>query len=366
MGESKEALALYVLNATGEPSTNHDDKLTLRMYKGDYATGDMVDGRPVVAKGIGLDEGWRESPDIEYEYKDGARILNGYHNGLPEPDWARLSVKEYEALPAGMKSQWRPYWAKCIQLGEGVKLAFGRSTVELRLYNLFDKWSDSRYTMVLEHMADLVNKGILKYKPSTGEPTEKRVYNAIRNRVMRSKQMFEYEHDTLLSGAVGRPIYEYLRGNPTPKMLLDDNTIYVQGFNKASKPAKSVKIYDTQARDGLEPAKMYKIETTLRTPYFNKHGITIDSLTRQPIIMQLIKSEIEESLVTVLKALSRGVLVMTAEAYRVERRDMTTMPRQIARAMLGNTLTQDVAELKRKVAVLERDMEQVKRATGLK
>jgi len=36
------------------------------------------------------------------------------------------------------------------------------------------------------------------------------------------------------------------------------------------------------------------------------------------------------------------------------------------RHTLGNTLTQDVAELKRKVAVLERDMEQVKRATGLK
>ena len=35
------------------------------------------------------------------------------------------------------------------------------------------------------------------------------------------------------------------------------------------------------------------------------------------------------------------------------------------RHTLANTLTQDVAELKRKVAVLERDMEQVKRATGL-
>lgn len=109
---------------------------------------------------------------------------------------------------------------------------------------------------------------------------------------------------------------------------------------------------------------MYKIETTLKTPYFTSHGITIDSLTRQPIIMQLIKSEIEESLVTVLKVLSKEVLAMTAEAYRIESRDMATMPRQIAKAMLGNTLTQDVADLKRRVADHDRRIAALEQARG--
>lgn len=364
MGESKEALALYVLESTGEPSTNHDDKLTLRLFQEDYPTGATVDGKPVIHKGIGLEPAWRDSPEVEYEYKDGRPVLAGYWNGLPDPNRAYIDAAKYKALPEGMKSQWRAYYRKCIPLAEGVKLAFVASTVELRIFNLFDKLTESRYGMALEHMGDLVEKRILRYKPSTGEPTEKRVYNAIRNRIMRAKQMFEYEHDTLLSGAVGRPIYEYLREHHTQKMQVEENTIYVQGFNKSSKPVKSVKVYDAPARDGLEPGRMYKIETTLKTPYFNKHGITIDSLTRQPIIMQLIKSEIEESLVTVLKVLSKEVLAMTAEAYRIESRDMATMPRQIAKAMLGNTLTQDVADLKRRVADHDRRIAALEQARG--
>ena len=366
MADSKEALALYVLDSSGKPSTNHDDKLTLRFNRGDYPTGAVKDGKPVVNKGIGLSPSWKESPYTEYEYKDGQRILDGYFNGLPAPYTAFMDAEKYRALPPAMQSQWIPYYRKCIPLAEGVKLAFVKSTVELRMYDLFDKMLDSRYGRALEHMAELVNMGIFTYKPSTDEPTEKNIYNAIRMRILRAKQMFEYEHDTLLAGSIGRPIYEYLREHPTGKMRLENNTIYVQGYGKEGKPAKAIKLYDAPARDDMEPGRMYKIETTLYTPYFTKHGITVDSLTKQPRIMELIKDELEDSLLTVLNALSREVLAVTAEAYAIDSRDVKLMPRQIARSMLNNTLTQDVADLKRRMATAERDIAALKRATGIR
>ena len=367
MTDSKESLALYVMEHAGKPSTNHDDKLTLRFNKWDYPTGRIAsDGKPIINKGIGVETGLKDNPNIEYEYKDGHRIIDGYFNGLPEPDTAYMGVKDYNALHPAMKAQWIAYYRKCIPMAEGVKLAFVKGTVELRMYDLFDRMLESRYGRALEHMAELVNMGILKYTPSTDEPTEKNIYNAIRQRVLRAKQMFEYEHDTLLIGSIGKPIYEYLRAHPTGKLVVEDNTIYTQGYGKDSKPAKAVKVYDTGARDDAEHGRMYKIETTLYTPYFTRYGITVDELTKQPKIMELIKAELEDSLVSVLKVLSREVLVMTAEAYKVESHDMTTMPRQIARTMLGNTLTQDVAELKRDVAELKRWRARVEQQTGIR
>jgi len=364
--ESKEATALYILETTGNNSTNHDDKLTLRLYQNDYWTGAMKDGGKVIAKGIGLAETWRESPYTEYEYKDGEKILGGYLRPTLNNEREYLTPKEYLELENREKESWRPYYKKCIPLGEGVKLAFVKSTIELRIYNLFDKLTESRYGMALEHMSDLVDKGILKYKPRTGEKTEKKMYNAIRNRILKAKQMFDYEHNTLLNGAIGKPIYDYLRANPSNKMVLDENTIYLQGHKKASKPAKAVKMYDSLARDGLESGKIYKIETTLHTPYFTRYEITVDSLTTQPDIMKLIKSEIESSLTGVMNMLSREVLTMTAMAYGVESRDMKEMPRQIARAMLKNTLTQDVEDLKIRTAELERWRARVEKETGIK
>lgn len=373
MADGKESLVLYTLEASGKPSTNHDDKITFRFKKGDYPTGAVIDGVKVVDKGIGLSDDWRYSEIVEYEYKDGAKILDGYHNGLPEPNTAYMRPKEYDALPLPMKSQWQAYYKKSIPLADGVKLAMESATVALRITNLFGKLFDSRYGMAIKSMAKLVDEGVLKYKPSVGEPTDNNKYNAIRQRILRAKQMFEYEHDTLLVGSIGKPIYDYIKEHPTDKMILKDNTIYVQGHGKTSKTVKAVKMYDAPARDGMEPGRLYKIETTLYTKYFNDNKVTIDSLTKQPEIMELIKDELECSIVTVLKILSPEVMIMTAEAYRVDSRDVRDMPRQIARAMLGNTLSQDVAELKqwRKEKDIEdrqrdRDIAALKRATGLK
>jgi hypothetical protein len=352
MTDYKESMALYVLNGIGGLSTNHDDKLTLRLFKDDY----KADGRPdsKINKGIGLTESWRDCPDIEYDMKDGKRIVAGYHNGLKEPNTAYIGMAEYESLPDAMKAQWIEYYKKCIPLADGIKLAFEASTVALRITNLFDRLLDRRYGLALEQMAKLVEMGVLKYKPSVDEPSERNIYNAIRQRILRAKQMFEYEHDTLVIGSIGRPIYESLRQSQTEKMVLKENTVYLQGYNKSSKPRKAVKVYDAPARDGKEAGKLYKIETTLYTPYFNDNQISVDMLTTQPNIQELIKDEIEDSLVSVLSKVSREVLVMTAEAYAVESRDIKAMPRQIARQMLGRTLTQDVAELKRKVAEHDR------------
>lgn len=73
-------------------------------------------------------------------------------------------------------------------------------------------------------------------------------------------------------------------------------------------------------------------------------------------------------LAVAIYGISGDTMAMLAEAVDVETRDRCYMPKEVARAMLRpeRTLTARVAELERVQAEHSRDIERLKKATGLK
>jgi hypothetical protein len=99
----------------------------------------------------------------------------------------------------------------------------------------------------------------------------------------------------------------------------------------------------------------------------NPEALVAD-MTFQPDIQERICKELEKGLSYSVGLLSGETMARLAEAVGVETRDRCYMPKEVARAMLRpeRTLTARVAELERVQAEHARDIERLKKATGLK
>jgi hypothetical protein len=340
----KEGAAFRVLDMMGGGTIAHDDRLLLRAQKSD----------------IGLEESWRETVDVRHRGGE-IEIVNYF-----DRETGSCVSREYvESMEAPDYARYRPQCLRGLDLGYGASVDLLNNQVDVYLLDLFNN-PGSRYRSALEAMLDLADRGTIRYTPRAEESQRNR-REAVRHRVKRYLKPTEYEHDILISGELGKAVYDDIRASGKDRAA-EENTIYLRGRNVEKDTRYSLKIYDVDARDGTGSGARYKIETTLRKAFFKAEGITVADMTFQPDIQERICKELEKGLSYSVGLLSGETMARLAEAVGVETRDRCYMPKEVARAMLRpeRTLTARVAELERVQAEHARDIERLKKATGLK
>lgn len=342
--EPKESGAFRVAAMVGESVITHDDRLLLRAQKSE----------------IGISKAWKETVDVRH--KDGEIQIVNYF----DREAGRCVSCEYvDGLSKPDPKRYRPQCLRGLDLGYGASVDLLNNQVDVYLLDLFSN-SGSRYRSALEAMLDMADRGTITYEPRTAESPRNR-REAVRNRLKRYMRPTEYEHDILISGELGKAVYNDLRQSEKAKRI-EENTVYLRGLNVGKDTRYSLKAYDIDKRDGTGAGSRFKIETTLRKKYFKTAKITVADMTFQPDIQVRICEELEKGLSYAVGLLSKETMAMLAEALEVETRDVCYMPKAVARAMLRpeRTLAERVAELERKFEEHDRDIAALKRATGIK
>lgn len=365
----KESSLVTVMDLTGGCIGTHDDMLLLR---GNKVIPDSKTARNPEGLGVPLTEGYWQATEIKR--KNGEKVVTNYYRGEYGPGREYTSIESYEAMGKEERTGWKPVFARGRHLADGIDLTIKNNDVDLIIGDLYVDFG-TRYRHALDAMLDLEAAGILKYTPRT-EPTEKKRREAIRNQLIAYMKPTRYEHNIIFRGEIGRAIYRDLE--PRNRIQGDDfRTIYLQGAKRHKGQTElAVKFYDVghraRTRDG-ETGQLddetFKLETTFLRPYFKNKGLEIRDLTDQPEIQEKLLDSLVDTTARVLGYLSGETLDMIAMELTGERAiNKREAPRRLAAAMFKRelTLAGRVEALERKVEQHDRDIEQLKRATGLK
>jgi len=296
----KESAAVKVMKDAGWSVMNHDDKICYRAQK--TGTGGAV--------GIALADGWWRK--AQQKMVDGKPVITGYWNQVTGEhkgaSWAETSEgRERLRAENGWKETTAREYTK--DLPKGVSVTFENNQVDMRIVNLYDDL-ESRYKSALDYLASMAGD-IIRYEPKLENPTERNRREAMRNRLKRSFQPVEYEHNTIFLGQVGRDMMRELRAaaEKDSKMHLEENTVYLEGWKKTAKQKRRVKYYDIGARDaavGGEAGEIFKLEVTLLKEYFKGAGLAVEDLKEQPEIQEAVRKELSEKVNGVLCLLETG------------------------------------------------------------
>jgi len=296
----KESAAVKVMKDAGWSVMNHDDKICYRAQK--TGTGGAV--------GIALADGWWRK--VQQKMVDGKPVITGYWNQATGDHKGAAWGDTLEGLEC-LRSEkgWKETTAREYTKGlpKGVSVTFENNQVDMRIVNLYDDL-ESRYKSALDYLASMAGD-IIRYEPKLENPTERNRREAMRNRLKRSFQPVEYEHNIIFLGQVGRDMMRELRAaaEKDSKMHLEENTVYLEGWKKTAKQKRRVKYYDIGARDaavGGEAGEIFKLEVTLLKEYFKGAGLAVEDLKEQPEIQEVVRKELAEKVNGVLCLLETG------------------------------------------------------------
>lgn len=319
----------------------HDDRLVFRGQKAE----------------VKLDpEWWKVVPKT-------GEVL-GWWNTLTDE---RLSV---DSTPEG--EGWVGCQARAATISKGVSIYAEGSYIDVRMNNL---WEDlrRRYRVSLDALVAATERGVLTYRPmqsrrvSLARPrtdTEKRT-EAMRLRFRRHWHAVAYEHDLIIPTDIGRTLIEELRPIDMAKGKYP-NTVYAKGYG--AKESLLVKAYDMMEKHGVDGVK---IEVTLRQEYLDRNGLK-DPATweTQPDIQAKVESTLRREW-SRLFGIGKGARGMLAERVRVPQAELFDFVAD-SRNTLASVLERlDAVERKnaqhdRAIEQNTRDIEQLKRATGLR
>lgn len=338
----KEQGAFTVMELAGEPTIAHDDKLLLRGQK----------------HKVGLSVNWKFATDIKR--KNGSLVVVSYHRTGTDGEHERVSASDYEGLPSGERGGYRPQFLRGLDLGNGASLSIRDNQFDLLLTDLWEDFS-SRYRLALEAMVKLQRRGVLQYIPRA-ERSERNTVEAMRNRLYRTCQPVEYEHDLLFAGDLGRTIFKDL-SESEGVMVTGDTTCYLQGYTRYKGIQSACKVYDIGSREGSDPGEYFKLETTLLKAYFKGKGIGIRNLTEQPESQETVKDRLVWSVSKVVARLRGSTVEQLQHELGLSGGRKDRVHTDIARAMLDRprTLTERVSALEAGQRSLERRVEQLER-----
>lgn len=343
----KEDIAFEVMELSGEPTGTHDDMLLLR--------GEKTASQPGRSS-VGLTADYWRFTDVKK--KNGEPVLLGYVWYEGDKFMGGCSLSQWEDMEPAERKKYKPSYLQGIDLGDGASVVMRNNQVDLLLTDLFHDFG-SRYRSALEAMAELVGRGVLRYRPRT-EPTERNRIEALRNRLKRAMWPARYEHDVLIPGMLGEAVWRDLRASGKVKHVTD-SVAYMAGYQKYKGLQAAVKCYDIGMREGIEPGQFYKIETALYTPYFKNQGIGVAELTEQPTIAGRIRDRLVKDIGGVLRCISGETMeALQAELDlspgRADRRHT-----EAAHALLDRrgTITEQLRELRKEVAENRRRIERL-------
>jgi hypothetical protein len=362
----KEQIVLDLMIENRTHTTNHDDRLTLALWTSIKRKADQHGNYQT---GIGLHPDAKRLPGVIKQHDEGQVKISHYWNGKAVPEAVNISKEMYDKMDYQEQLAWQSISPHEKVLADNIKLVILTSSVELRICRLFDNIANKRYELALDSMERLLNDGFFKYEPRNDEPTRKNKRDAIRMRIKRAFQMLTYEHNVLLNEQYGQIVYDLLK----PKAVQvvkggNGETLYLN----AKSGQRQVKVYSPTMREGRGTKELYKLEITFKSQFFNEHNIKIDDMLTQPEIQCMLFEQMVDVIARSFNGVDEGGLKVLAELYSIDTRDRDKVRKEIARAMLGRTLTDEVADLKRKVQQNTRDIEQntrdieqLKRITGL-
>ena len=243
-------------------------------------------------------------------------------------------------------------------LSHGVFIRAGTSHIDADITNL---WGDfrTRYRLGLEAIVTASRDGIFKYKPRTGELTERNRLEALRHRVKAHWVVARYEHnlvitDTEIASLFMRELEESgidETGGAYP------GTIYVKGFNKASGRGKPLltKCYNMMAIHGVPGVKL---EVTLRDRYLKGHDMRrVNTWLTQPEIQTTIAKTLErewrgvmQSTPQTREALQDSMHVRQGELFTFMSSTRSTLTELLERM---STAEQRQRDIERRVQALE-------------
>jgi len=297
----KESGAISIMQMSKNCTITHDDKLLIRGQKSD----------------IGIVQGAHKK--LKPVYRDGDPVIvnYGYRSGL-KIEWVNQE-RYYDLIALGVPSDMflvQPLRGESLSSGSWVEIKGNQ--VDLYLLNLYKDFNASRYSRALNDVCDLEARGVFKYNPKKLQPTDKNKRDALRHRLIKYLKPREYEHNFLFTGELGGKIYKELReaieskAKGTSNAVLEDNTIYLRGYKQHKDTRYKSKFYNIAKREGGS-GDVYKFESTLLKAFFLGEGITMQNLTEQPKIQELVGGELAKSLKGLLNLLTdntRGQLAM--------------------------------------------------------
>ena len=280
--------------------------------------------------------------------------------------WWKPETGEYispDKQPEG--EGWVACQGRAATLAAGISVYAEAAYIDIRINNL---WEDlrERYRISLDALVKATERGIVKYTPRAKAsvnlarprtPEEKRT-EAVRNRFKKYWHAVAYEHDLIIPADIGQVLLDELRpkdraGGRYP------NTVYAKGYG--SKEALLVKVYDMKEKHGVDRVK---IEVTLRQDYLERNGLKSPAVWEaQPDIQERIEATLRREWSSIF-SMAKGARAMLAERVKVPQAGLFEFM-----ADTRNTLAQVMDRLEaqeRKVAQHDRDIEQLKRAAGLK
>ena len=319
----------------------HDDKLTFRGQKHE----------------VGLDDDWKQvTPKTGEVYRYGQRRSPIEYDSKGREAWDYISVPDFVALPAQEKQAWYACRSRSITLPDDVVVHAEGSFIDIRMLNLWENFA-TRYRTSLDALVESVHRGVVAYR-GKGDEGSRLELEAMRRRFNSHWHAVAYEHDLILPVDVGTVLLDELAGYDMAKGQYQ-GTVYTKGYD--SKGSIHVKVYDMRSKHGLDSVKL---EVTLRQEYLEYHGMKRPNVWEsQPDIQARIESTLRREWRIVFSN-AKGATAMLAERVQVK-------PAELFDFMVDtkNTLTSVKARLatvERIQAQHARDIEQLKRATGLK
>jgi hypothetical protein len=319
----------------------HDDKLTFRGQKHE----------------IGLDEDWKQvAPKTGEVYRYGQRRVPMEYDSKGREVWDYITIAEYEALPESDRQSWYGCRARAITLPDDVIIHAEGSFVDIRMLNLWENFG-TRYRSSLDALVRAVHRGLVSYTGKGAEGSRQEL-EAMRRRFNNHWHAVAYEHDLILPVDIGKALLDELASHDMAKGAYP-GTVYTKGYD--TKKSMHVKVYDMRAKHGLESVKL---EVTLRQDYLEYNGMKVPKVwEEQPDIQSRIESTLRREWRIVFDK-AKGAKAMLAERVQVKPADLFDFM-----VDTKNTLTavkDRLATVERIQAQQARDIEQLKRATGLK
>lgn len=327
-----------VMELDGLPLITHDDRLLLRAQK----------------HKIGLWSNWKEHSELAW--KDHAPVVVAYHH-------IGDVTKVCREIPDGEDHLWLPQYERTVPI-PGVRISLKNNQLDVELLDLQNDLR-SRYRKSLDVLAEMERVGVVKYKPSVSEPSERNIREALRHRMRRYAKVTAYEHNLIFRGDLGRRMMEALRSHdraPEPY----DGTVYLKGYKQYDGLTVSQKFYDVtkrESRDDPPEANLYKLETTLHKAYFKARGLRdVGDFIEQPDIQERLSRDLQKQLASVLRLCVEDG--MDLKQFGIDE-DLVgrDAPRRVACRILTRelTLTERVHALERKTREHDDRLDKIER-----
>jgi hypothetical protein len=204
----------------------------------------------------------------------------------------RIAPSEYHVLADRL--DYSPLYRIHCPMDDNVIIEYSANNYLFFRFNRLAHFDESRFGAAIKAV---INSNLFEFNHRT-DRTNKRIYNAVRNLIIRNFYISSYEFDFILNPACSAVAYKALTGMINRKVngvrhVL--NTFYLYGSKDTDFNVKAynITVNEDSTRRNLSPeyrsSDRLKLEITYKRPWFRDHDdLTIKDFTMQNVIADLL------------------------------------------------------------------------------